>query len=52
MDGLDRVWLVDETGKYHQTIDHESLNKFFDIQIIAKGRSLYGRGRPQFSPRK
>jgi hypothetical protein len=50
MDGLDCIWLVDENGKYDQTIDHESLSRFFDIQSIAKERSLYGRGRPQFPP--
>jgi hypothetical protein len=50
MDGLDCIWLVDENGKYDQTIDHESLSRFFDIQSIAKKRSLYGRGRPQFPP--
>jgi hypothetical protein len=48
MDGLDCIWLVDEKGEYGQTIDHEGLNKFFDIQSIAKERSLYGRGRPKF----
>jgi hypothetical protein len=51
-DGLDCIWLVNENGKYDQTIDHEYLNKFFDIQSIAKERSLYGRGRPQFLPMK
>jgi hypothetical protein len=49
MDGLDCIWLVDEKGKYNQSIDHEYLNKFFDIQSVAKERSLYGRGRPEFS---
>ena len=49
MDGLDCIWLVDEGGNYDQTIDHECLNKFFEIRSIAKERSLYGRGRPQFS---
>jgi hypothetical protein len=48
MDGLDCIWLVDEKGKYEQAIDHEFLNKFFDVQSIAKERNLYGRGRPQF----
>ncbi len=52
MDGLDCIWLVNEKGKYDQTIDHECLNKFFEIQSIAKERSLYGRGRPQFLPLK
>ena len=51
-DGLDCIWLVDENGKYCQTIDHDCLNKFFDVRLIAKERSLYGRGRPQFSPLK
>lgn len=49
MDGLDCIWLVDEARKYDQTIDHECLNKFFEIRSIAKARSLYGRGRPQFA---
>jgi hypothetical protein len=49
MDGLDCIWLVDKTGSYRQTIDHEFLNRFFEIQSVAKERSLYG-GRPQFSP--
>ena len=52
MDGLDCIWLVDETGSYDQTIDHECLNKFFEVQSLGKERSLYGRGRPQFSPMK
>jgi hypothetical protein len=52
MDGLDCIWLVDEKGKYSQTIDHESVNRFFDVQSIAKERSLYGRGRPEFPPLK
>lgn len=47
-DGLDCIWLVNEQGEDDQTIDHECLNKFFDIQAIGKERSLYGRGRPQF----
>jgi hypothetical protein len=50
MDGLDCIWLVDEKGKYDQAIDHEYLNKFFEIQSIARERSLYGRGRPEFLP--
>jgi hypothetical protein len=49
IDGLDCIWLVDETGRYDQTIDHACLNKFFEIRSIAKERSLYGRSRPKFS---
>jgi hypothetical protein len=47
MDGLDCIWLVDETGHYEQTIDHECLNKFFEVQSLGKERSLYGRGPSQ-----
>jgi hypothetical protein len=49
-DGLDCIWLVNEEGKYEQTIDHEFLLKNFEIESIAKERSLYGRGRPQLGP--
>jgi hypothetical protein len=28
--------VVDENGGYNQTIDHECLNKFFEIQSLAK----------------
>jgi hypothetical protein len=49
-DGLNCIWLVDEHGKYDQTIDHAFLDKFFKIESISKERSLYGRGRPQFEP--
>jgi hypothetical protein len=52
MDGLDCTCLVNEKGKYDQTIDHECLNKFFDIQSITDERHLYGRGRLQFPPLK
>ena len=50
MDGLDCIWLVNEEGSYEQTIDHEFLQKYFDIETVSKERSLYGRGRPQFPP--
>jgi hypothetical protein len=49
-DGLDCIWLVDETGSSDQTIDHNCLIRFFEIRSIAKERSLYGRGRPKFPP--
>jgi hypothetical protein len=48
MDGLDCIWLIDETGQYRETLDHDYLYKFFEIRSISKERSLYGRGRPPF----
>jgi hypothetical protein len=49
-DGLDCIWLVDEAGSYDQTVDHEFLSKFFEIERISKERSHYGAGRPPFKP--
>jgi len=49
-DGLDCIWLVNEVGKYEQTIDHDFLQKYFEIDTVSKERSLYGRNRPQFEP--
>lgn len=50
MDGLDCIWLVNKEGKYEQTVDHEFLNKCFQVDIVSKERSLYGHNRPQFEP--
>ncbi len=47
-DGLDCIWLVNEKGKYERTIDHEFLNRYFEVESISKERRLYGRNRPQF----
>jgi hypothetical protein len=52
MDGLDCIWLVNGEGKYEQAIDHDFLQKYFEIESISKERSLYGRNRPQFQPMK
>ena len=48
MDGLDCIWLVNEEGKYEQAIDHDFLQKYFEIETVSKERSLYGKNRPQF----
>lgn len=50
MDGLDCIWLINKEGKYEQTVDHEFLNKYFQVDIVSKERSLYGHNRPQFEP--
>jgi len=31
MDGLNTVWLVNELGKYEQTVDQRSILRYFDI---------------------
>jgi hypothetical protein len=48
LDGLDCIWLVDEQGKYERTVNHDFLNKNFEIQFVSPERSLYGKNRPQF----
>jgi len=47
MDGLDCIWLVNDDGKYQEAIDHEFLFKFFEIELLSKERSLYGKNRPR-----
>jgi len=46
-DGLDCVWLVDESGEYEQTTDHDFLFKYFDIIMISDETDLYGVNRPK-----
>jgi hypothetical protein len=52
MDGLDCIWLVNNKGEYEQALDHDYLYKFFEIEIVSKERSLYGRNRSQLKPIK
>jgi len=47
---LDCIWLVNDDGKYKQTIDHEFLASHFEIDNVARDRSLYGTGRPKMGP--
>jgi hypothetical protein len=51
-DGLDCIWLVDEFGKYKETLDHVYLHRYFNIESVSKERSLYGRKRPPLGPLK
>ena len=50
MDGLDCIWLVNGDGEYQETIDHEFLHKYFEIELLSKERSLYGKNRPRLGP--
>jgi hypothetical protein len=49
-DGLDCIWLVNDKGKYEQTIDHESLYRYFDVIHFADHTNWYGRRRPKIPP--
>ena len=46
-DGLDCIWLVNESGKYEQTTDREFLLKYFRIERLSDEKNLYGVGRRQ-----
>jgi hypothetical protein len=49
-DGLDCIWLVNDDGEYQETVDHEFLYEFFEIELLSKKRSLYGKNRPRLGP--
>lgn len=49
-DGTDCVWLVNESGEYQETVDHDYLFKYFDIIQISDEKNLYGTNRPQIGP--
>jgi len=49
-DGLDSIWLVNDDGEYQETVDHEFLHKFFEIELLSRERSLYGKNRPRLGP--
>jgi hypothetical protein len=47
MDGLDCIWLVNDEGRYEQTVDHEFLYRHFDIIHFADHTNWYGRRCPK-----
>jgi tryptophan synthase beta chain len=44
-DGLDCIWLVDKSGKYTETIDHETLAQYFEIVQRSNETDLLGTNR-------
>jgi hypothetical protein len=49
-DGLDCIWLVNDAGRYEQTVDHKFLYRHFDVINFAEHNNLYGRQRPKLPP--
>jgi hypothetical protein len=49
-DGLDCIWLVNESGDYEQTIDHDFLFKYFDVIAVSDETDVHGDHRPQIQP--
>ena len=44
-DGLDVVWLVDATGDYRQTADHDWIERHFQVVRISAEKSTFGHNR-------
>jgi hypothetical protein len=44
-DGLDCIWLVNESVEYEQTTDRKFLLKHFDIEHLSGETNLYGKGK-------
>jgi hypothetical protein len=51
-DGLDCIWLVNESGKYEQTTDREFLLKYFRIERLSNETDVYGVGKRQLAKLK
>ena len=48
-DGADCIWLVNESGEYQETVDHDYLFKYFDIIQISDEKNLTAQRGPQLS---
>jgi hypothetical protein len=51
-DGLDCIWLVNESGKYEQTTDREFLLKYFRVERVSGETNIYGVGKRQLAKLK
>jgi len=49
-DGLDCVWLVDDTGIYCETVDQEMISTHFRILYLSDETDLFGINRPIIKP--
>ena len=51
-DGLDCIWLVNDSGEYEQTTDRQSLLQNFVILHLSDETDLYGEKRRPLRPLK
>ena len=49
-DGLNCVWLVNETGTYEQTTDQKSIENDFEVLQLAAETDLFGINREALGP--
>jgi hypothetical protein len=51
-DGLNCIWLVNESGEYEQTTDREALIRYFEIERLTDERNYYGIHKRRLGPLK
>jgi hypothetical protein len=51
-DGLDCIWLVDDSGNYAQTTDRATLLMYFDLLKLSTESDLFGKRRDPLRARK
>jgi hypothetical protein len=51
-DGLNCIWLVNESGEYEQTTDREALMRYFEIERLTDERNYYGIHKRRLGPLK
>lgn len=44
-DGLDCVWLVNDTGEYEQTADQKAIRNHFSILALSDEQDMFGENR-------
>jgi hypothetical protein len=49
-DGLNCVWLVNESGKYEQTADQKSMDEDFEVLRLSTETDLHGMNREVLRP--
>jgi len=49
-DSLDCVWLVDDGGRYSETVDQEMIKTHFEILRCSDESDFYGVDRPVIGP--
>ena len=51
-DGLDCVWLVDDDGRYSQTVDQKMIRTHFEVLQLGDETDLFGIDRPVIGSRR
>jgi len=51
-DGLDCIWLVNDSGDYEQTTDRKRLLMYFDLIKLSRETDYFGEKAAPLGPRK